>query len=39
MSHLEFEIVAYGALALIGIAALVGRILNNKDMKRGYCEL
>jgi hypothetical protein len=39
MSVLDIEVVAYGALALIGIAALIGRILNSRDMKRGYCEL
>lgn len=27
-----------GVLAIIGVIALFGRILNNKDTKRGYCE-
>lgn len=39
MSHLDLEVVCYGAFALIGIAALIGRFLNNRDMKRGHCEL
>lgn len=26
------------ALTIIGLLGLVGRYLNNKDMKRGYCE-
>lgn len=25
-------------LAIIGLFGLIGRYLNNKDMKRGYCE-
>lgn len=25
-------------LSIIGLLGLVGRYLNNKDMKRGYCE-
>lgn len=32
-----FTIVA-GSLALIGMAGWIGRYLNNKDTKRGYCE-
>lgn len=39
MSHLDLEVVIYGAFALIGIAAFAGRLLNNRDMKRGYCNL
>ena len=30
-------IVAY-TLVIIGLLGLVGRYLNNKDMKRGYCD-
>lgn len=26
-----------GILAIVGIAALIGRYLNNQDMKKGYC--
>lgn len=32
------EIIIGGALVLIGIAAAVGRWLNNRDTKRGWCE-
>lgn len=39
MSPTDFEIIAYGTLALIGIIAYVGRVLNNRDMKRGFCNL
>lgn len=39
MSHLNYELISYGALAFIGIAALIGRYLNNRDMKRGFCNL
>lgn len=27
-----------GILAIIGIAALFGRYLNNQDIKKGYCS-
>ncbi|MFA6189816.1 MAG: hypothetical protein WC680_11120 [Sulfuricurvum sp.] len=26
-----------GILAIVGIILLIGRYLNNKDMKKGYC--
>ncbi|MBV5279592.1 MAG: hypothetical protein J0647_11355 [Campylobacteraceae bacterium] len=32
------EIIFGGALVLIGIAAAIGRWLNNRDTKRGWCE-
>ncbi len=32
------EIIIGGAMVLIGIAAAVGRWLNNRDTKRGWCE-
>lgn len=39
MSSIDLQIIVYGAIALIGIAALVGKMLNKRDMKRGYCDL
>ncbi|MDP3465965.1 MAG: hypothetical protein Q8R86_09380 [Sulfuricurvum sp.] len=32
------EIIFGGVLVLIGIAAAIGRWLNNRDTKRGWCE-
>jgi predicted MFS family arabinose efflux permease len=32
------EIIIGGVLVLIGIAAAIGRWLNNRDSKRGWCE-
>jgi len=32
------EIIIGGVLVLIGIAAAIGRWLNNRDTKRGWCE-
>lgn len=32
------EIIIGGALVFIGIAAAIGRWLNNRDTKRGWCE-
>ena len=32
------EIIIGGALVLIGIAAAIGKWLNNRDTKRGWCE-
>lgn len=32
------EIIIGGALVLIGIAGGIGRWLNNRDTKRGWCE-
>jgi len=32
------EIIFGGALVLIGIAGAIGRWLNNRDTKRGWCE-
>jgi hypothetical protein len=32
------EIIFGGVLVLIGIAGVIGRWLNNRDTKRGWCE-
>ena len=32
------EIIIGGVLVLIGIAGAIGRWLNNRDTKRGWCE-
>lgn len=32
------EIIFGGAMVLIGIAGIIGRWLNNRDIKRGWCE-
>ncbi|MFA6188317.1 MAG: hypothetical protein WC680_03460 [Sulfuricurvum sp.] len=34
----DFTVIIGGILAIVGIILLIGRYLNNQDLKKGYCS-